>query len=148
VHCNALKIGDGLGLHHCPALENHQNRDENHPNSEPSKKKVALLMTQVENLDYEDIKQGLAEGRIIVIDVREANEFAAGHIPGARLNALSVFDPSALPVGEGKRIVLSCRSGKRSLTAAGLAHAAGIAIDAHYAGGMLDWVAQGGPVAH
>jgi rhodanese-related sulfurtransferase len=116
--------------------------------SDHSNKKVALLMTEVENLDYDDIKQGLAEGRIIVIDVREANEFAAGHIPGARLNALSVFDPAALPVGEGKRIVLSCRSGKRSLTAAGLAHAAGIAIDAHYAGGMLDWVAQGGPVAH
>jgi rhodanese-related sulfurtransferase len=103
-------------------------------------------MGQVENLDFEDIKDGLAQGRIILVDVREANEFAAGHIPGARLNALSVFDPKALPVGEGKRIVLSCRSGKRSLTAAALAQEAGIPIDAHYAGGMLDWVAQGGPV--
>ena len=107
---------------------------------------MVLFMAQVENLDFNDIKDGLAQGRIVVIDVREANEFDAGHIPGARLNALSVFDPGALPVGEGKRIVLSCRSGKRSLTAAGLAQAAGIAIDAHYAGGMLDWVAQGGQV--
>jgi len=32
------------------------------------------------------------------------------------------------------------------LTAAALAHEAGIAIDAHYAGGMLDWVAHGEPV--
>ena len=103
-------------------------------------------MTQVENLDFDDIRHGLAQGSLIIVDVREANEFAAGHIPGAVLNPLSVFDPTALPVGAGKRIVLSCRSGKRSLTAAGLAHAAGLAIDAHYAGGMLDWVAQGGPV--
>ena len=103
-------------------------------------------MTQVENLDFDDIQQGLAHGSLVIVDVREANEFEAGHIPGALLNPLSVFDPATLPVGDGKRIVLSCRSGKRSLTAAGLAHAAGVAIDAHYAGGMLDWVAHGGPV--
>ena len=103
-------------------------------------------MTQVENLDFADIRQGLAQGQLIIVDVREAHEFEAGHIPGALLNPLSVFDPSALPVNAGKRVVLSCRSGKRSLTAASLAHAAGLSIDAHYAGGMLDWVAQGGPV--
>ena len=103
-------------------------------------------MTQVENLDFDDIRKGLAEGSLVVVDVREANEFEAGHIPGALLNPLSVFDPAQLPFSSGKRIVLSCRSGKRSLTAAGLANAAGLAIDAHYAGGMLDWVAQGGPV--
>jgi hypothetical protein len=30
VRCNVMKIGDGTGFHHCSALENHQNRDENH----------------------------------------------------------------------------------------------------------------------
>jgi hypothetical protein len=30
VHCKVMKIGDGTGFHHCSALENHQNRDENH----------------------------------------------------------------------------------------------------------------------
>ena len=92
-------------------------------------------MTNVENLDIADIKAGLAAGTMIVVDVREANEFEAGHIPSARLNPLSIFSAADLPVHEGKRVVLSCRSGKRSLTAASMAQAAGVAIDAHYAGG-------------
>jgi rhodanese-related sulfurtransferase len=103
-------------------------------------------MTHVENLDIADIKAGLAAGTMTVVDVREANEFEAGHIPSARLNPLSIFSAADLPVHEGKRVVLSCRSGKRSLTAAAMAQAAGVAIDAHYAGGMLDWVAHGEPV--
>jgi rhodanese-related sulfurtransferase len=100
-------------------------------------------MPQVEDLDIADLKAGLADGSLVVVDVREPNEFEAGHIPGAMLLALSMFDAEALPVASGKRIVLSCRSGKRSLTAASLAHQAGIPVDAHYAGGFLDWVAHG-----
>lgn len=103
-------------------------------------------MNKVENLDISAIKAGLAAGTMIVVDVREANEYEQGHIPSARLNPLSTFSPADLPMGEGKRVVLSCRSGKRSLSAAHLAQDAGIAIDAHYAGGMLDWVAHGEPV--
>ena len=71
-------------------------------------------MTKVENLDIAAIKAGLAAGTMIVVDVREANEFEAGHIPLARLNPLSVFSVADLPIHEGKRVVLSCRSGKRS----------------------------------
>ena len=61
---------------------------------------------QVIDLDREAIKQGLREGSIVLVDVREPHEFAAGHIPGAVSQPLSTFDPSALP--EGKRVVFSC----------------------------------------
>jgi rhodanese-related sulfurtransferase len=102
----------------------------------------------VENVSRSELKRGLADGSILLVDVREPNEFADGHIPGARLNPLQSFDPSALPPREeGKRIVLSCRSGKRSLVAMHHAQAAGRTdIKAHYAGGMLDWNAAGEPV--
>jgi rhodanese-related sulfurtransferase len=102
----------------------------------------------VENVSREDLKRGLADASIVLVDVREPNEFAAGHIPGASLNPLQSFNPSALPPKqEGKRIVLSCRSGKRSLVAMDLAQAAGRTdITAHYPGGMLDWSAAGEPV--
>ena len=99
------------------------------------------------DLDIEDIRKGLADGSIVLVDVREPHEWEAGHIPGSVLLPLSTFNPADLPDAQGRRIVLSCRSGKRSLTAADLAHAGGVAVDAHYAGGFLDWVAQGGPVA-
>ena len=101
---------------------------------------------QVENLDIDAIRQGLSDGSIVLVDVREPNEWEAGHIPGSVLQPLSTFDPAELPQEAGKRIVLSCRSGNRSLKAAALAHAVGIPVDAHYAGGFLDWVAQGAPV--
>jgi rhodanese-related sulfurtransferase len=101
----------------------------------------------VDNLDFDDIRNGLADGSIVLVDVREPHEWDAGHVTGSVLLPLSTFNPADLPDAQGRRIVLSCRSGKRSLTAADLAHAAGIAVDAHYAGGFLDWVAQGGPVS-
>ena len=102
----------------------------------------------VENVTRDDLKKGLADGTILLVDVREPHEFADGHIPGASLNPLQSFDPAALPPAEaGKRIVLSCRSGKRSLMAMHQAQAAGRSdIRAHYAGGMLDWNAAGEPI--
>jgi rhodanese-related sulfurtransferase len=102
----------------------------------------------VDDVTREEVKAGLADGSLVLIDVRERNEFEDGHIPGARLNALQSFDPSALPPAEpGKRIVFSCRSGKRSLVALERARAAGRTdLTAHYGGGMLDWNAAGEPV--
>ena len=80
----------------------------------------------VENVAREELKRGLADGTIRLVDVREPNEYADGHIPGAILNPLQSFDPDALPKPEeGKRVVLSCRSGKRSLVALERARDAG-----------------------
>lgn len=102
----------------------------------------------VQIVSRDELKRGMADGSIVLVDVREPNEYADGHIPGATLNALQSFDADALPPQEaGKRIVLSCRSGKRSMTALQLAQAAGRGdITTHYAGGMLDWNAAGEPV--
>ncbi len=99
----------------------------------------------VEDVSLAELKSGLADGSIALIDVREAYEWDAGHIPGATLNALSVFDTSALPPEKpGQRIVMQCRSGKRSITALGLAQASGRTdIRAHFTGGMLEWAGAG-----
>jgi rhodanese-related sulfurtransferase len=98
----------------------------------------------VEDVDLAELKQGLEDGTVLLVDVREPDEYAAGHIPGASLNALQRFDPAALPKVSGKRVVLSCRSGKRSLSALALAQAAGRDdVRAHFPGGMLEWVQAG-----
>jgi rhodanese-related sulfurtransferase len=104
-----------------------------------------MTIPEIEDLTIDDVKAGLADGSIALVDVREIHEFASGRIPGSVLLPLSAFDPFLLPT-DGRRIVLSCRSGKRSLQAADFAHAAGIRVDAHYAGGFLDWVSHGEPV--
>ncbi len=102
----------------------------------------------VEDVSLAELKQGLADGSIVLVDVREAIEWDAGHIKGALFNPLSAFDPQALPAGEaGKRIVLHCRSGKRSVTALDMAQSAGRSdVCAHFGGGMLAWLDAGEPV--
>jgi rhodanese-related sulfurtransferase len=99
----------------------------------------------VEDVSLEELKAGLADGSIALVDVREPVEWDAGHIPGATLNALSVFDPDSLPEQKpGQRIVLHCRSGRRSITALGMAQASGrMDIRAHFTGGMLEWQGAG-----
>jgi rhodanese-related sulfurtransferase len=103
-------------------------------------------LPSVENLMVDAIKSGLETSSILLVDVREAHEFEAGHIPGSVLVPLSTFTVADIPDAAGRRIVLSCRSGRRSLTAAAMAFEQGLSIDAHYAGGFLDWVDHNEPV--
>jgi rhodanese-related sulfurtransferase len=105
-------------------------------------------MTQVivNDLDIDAIKAGLADGSILVVDVREPHEFAAGHIPGSVSLPLSRFHPDDIPDAPGQRIVLSCAAGVRSLHALEYAQSAGLEIDSHYLGGFRDWVMQGGEI--
>lgn len=98
----------------------------------------------IKDLTREEIKAGLQDNSILVIDVREPHEFAAGHIPGSVSHPLSSFDPSGLP--EGRRIVFSCAAGVRSIRAIEFAQAAGRDIREHYKGGFKDWAAAGEPV--
>ena|SRR5690606_19655661 len=99
---------------------------------------------QVKNLTVQEVKEGLDRGEIVLVDVREPHEFAAERIPGtAQLNPLQNFDPAALPDPGGKRLVFSCRSGRRSVTSSQLAQAAGLPYDEHMAGGILAWKVAG-----
>ena len=100
----------------------------------------------VTELTSDEMRRGLEAGSILVVDVREAHEFAAARIPGSVLAALSTFDPADLPDARGRRVVFSCAAGVRSLHALALAQGAGLAIDAHYVGGLKDWAMRGGPV--
>lgn len=105
---------------------------------------MTATLNKVENVSIDELKRGLADGSILLVDVREPNEFVAGHIPGSTLNPLQSFDPSQLPNEPGKRVVLSCRSGKRSLTAIDLARLAGRRdVKAHYPGGFQEWAQRG-----
>ena len=98
---------------------------------------------RIVDLDRDAVKSGLAEGSLVLVDVREPHEFAAGHIPGSVSMPLSRFDPDALPEG---RVVFSCAAGVRSVRAAQVAQAAGRDLREHYGGGFKDWVEAGEPV--
>jgi rhodanese-related sulfurtransferase len=102
--------------------------------------------SSVVDLDLDEVKRGLADGSMLLVDVREPHEFAAGHIPASINHPLSAFDPLALPVDAGKRIVFSCAAGVRSVRSIELAQAAGLDLNEHYKGGFKEWSAVGEPV--
>jgi rhodanese-related sulfurtransferase len=97
----------------------------------------------VTDLELETVKAGLADGSMLIVDVREPHEYAMGHIPGAMLLPLSAFDPARIPVDSGKRIVFSCAAGVRSINALAIAQNAGLALTEHYRGGFKEWAAMG-----
>ena len=82
---------------------------------------------------------------VVIVDVREANEFAGEHIAGAINLPLSRFDPGAIPDAPGKTIVLQCAGGKRSGLALDHCRNAEAAIDIHLAGGLMAWKVAGLP---
>lgn len=102
----------------------------------------------IENLTRDEIKARLEEDSILLVDVREPHEFAAGHIPGAVSFPLSTFHPAEIPEGDGREVVFSCAAGVRSMQALMIAQAAGLPITAHYAGGFKDWAMAGETIAY
>jgi rhodanese-related sulfurtransferase len=98
---------------------------------------------RVHNLTPEDVARGLAEDRILLVDVREQNEVALERYPVAVVVPLSSFDPAAIPDPHGRQVVFACRSGRRSITASLAAQEQGYPYDAHLAGGILAWKAAG-----
>ncbi len=102
---------------------------------------------RIVDLGREEVKRGLEDGSVLLVDVREPHEFAAGHIPSSVNHPLSAFDPGALPSDAGKRVVFSCAAGVRSVRAIELAQAAGLDLKEHYRGGFKEWVLAGEPIA-
>ncbi|MGJ4950132.1 rhodanese-like domain-containing protein [Bradyrhizobium sp. HKCCYLS20291] len=100
----------------------------------------------VHDLTPQDVAKGIAEGKILLVDVREPNEVAAEAYPDGIVVPLSSFDPKLIPDPQGKDVVFACRSGKRSVTASMAAQAAGLPYDKHLQGGMLGWKAAGLPI--
>jgi rhodanese-related sulfurtransferase len=99
----------------------------------------------VRNLTPEDVARGLAENKMLLVDVREFNETAVERYPGAVIVPLSAFDLNDIPDPQGRQVVFACRSGRRSVTASQAAQNEGLPYDSHLAGGILAWKAAGLP---
>lgn len=87
-----------------------------------------------------------AHGRaasVVLLDVREHDEWSAGHAPGARHMPLGRVDASAL--ADDTIVLCVCRSGGRSAQATDALRQSG--IDArNVTGGMQAWAAAALPV--
>jgi rhodanese-related sulfurtransferase len=100
---------------------------------------------KTKNLTPQQVRAALDADQILLIDVREPDEFAAEKIAGALNVPLSTLNPATLPAASGKTIVLQCAGGKRSAIAVDKCRKANEAIDTHLAGGLAAWKAAGLP---
>jgi rhodanese-related sulfurtransferase len=80
-----------------------------------------------------------------VLDVREADEWEAGHVPGALHIPLGELGARYLEIDRGSEVYVICRSGRRSDHAArALAGAGWRALNV--SDGMIGWQAAGRPM--
>lgn len=84
-----------------------------------------------------------AAGHVLLVDVREDEEWTAGHALDALHVPLGALADAALPTD--RPVVAVCRSGNRSGVAAAQLAQAGVDV-ANMAGGMQAWAAAGLPV--
>jgi rhodanese-related sulfurtransferase len=82
----------------------------------------------------------------LMLDVREPDEWNAGHIPGAVLVPLGDLPSRLNEVPKDKEIVVVCRSGNRSATGRDTLLNAGYPKVTSMSGGMNQWTAAGLPV--
>ena len=81
----------------------------------------------------------------LVLDVREPHEYAAGHVPGARLLPLASVPDALGELPTGQPIFVICQSGNRSKVAA--QHLSRAGRDARSViGGTGGWISAGRPV--
>ena len=98
-------------------------------------------------LSPEEVKARLDAGRAVLIDIREPDEFARSHVPGARSHPLSGWEAAHLTVDPDADVVFTCRSGMRTAGACDRL-AARVTGDAYVLSGGLDgWMKAGLPVA-
>ena len=84
----------------------------------------------------------------MVVDVREPEEYAHGHVPGA-VNVPQCDLASRLEeLPRGRPLLLICQTGRRSLRAAQFLKQAGYARVASVAGGTEAWLEAGHPAAY
>jgi len=91
-----------------------------------------------------DVQRRLAAGEISVLDVREPDEWRAGHIAGAHWIPLDDLEDRFGELDRSQEWVCVCHLGQRSAMAVGLLTEEGFRA-ANLAGGMAAWEQQGLP---
>ncbi|WP_300436151.1 rhodanese-like domain-containing protein [Zoogloea sp.] len=111
---------------------------------------VAAAKTRVQEISPEAAEQTIRDADVL-IDVRETDEFSAGHIPGAvhMSRGMLEFKLSSTPelTSRDIRIVLYCKTSGRAALAACALHDMGYLDVKSIAGGFDAWVGAGKPVA-
>lgn len=101
-------------------------------------------------IGVEEAKRLVDEGKVRVVDVRNPDEWVAGHIPQANHVPLPqiLSDPEGRLTGEkGQATLFVCAVGERSAVACEVAATMGFTELYNLQGGTIAWIKSGYPVA-
>jgi rhodanese-related sulfurtransferase len=104
---------------------------------------VSMSKGELIEIDARTVRDWLNRGEAVLVDVREAAEYAEERIPGTLTFPLSRFEPGRLPGEPGKKTVLTCFIGGRSAEAAEQLFAAGHSTAFQLDGGLFAWKEAG-----
>ena len=102
-------------------------------------------MSEAQEVAPERLAEMIEAGEVQLIDVRDDDEHAAGHIPGSRHVPISLLSAEAGSIDRERPVVLYCRGGNRSPLAAQALAASGFDAS-NLAGGLLAWAEEGRPL--
>jgi rhodanese-related sulfurtransferase len=104
--------------------------------------KLACAVDEITTLAPGEVKAVLdkdEKGEFLLLDVRQPEEYEAGHIPGAMLIPLGELEARHEELERDKKIIAYCRSGHRSMAAAIALCGLGFKNINHLEGGILNW---------
>lgn len=98
-------------------------------------------------VDVTEARHQLDSHDALLIDVREPDEWAAGHVAGAKHIPLGQLPSRLAEVPRDREVLLFCRSGNRSGTATALLREQGYDRAMNVEGGITAWQRAGFPVS-
>ncbi|MGM0516583.1 MAG: rhodanese-like domain-containing protein [Pseudomonadota bacterium] len=109
---------------------------------------LSRRLQKFRTIDPSEVARKAGREGVALIDVREPNEWREGHIKGARHIPLGKLEGrlDELRAEAPQEVVIYCRSGNRSATAANTLIKGGFENVSHLGGGIIAWESQNYPV--
>ncbi len=102
------------------------------------------VISEVKNISVEEVYKIVSGNQdYLILDVRTPDEFNEGHIEGAVLIPVSELESRLDELAENKPIVVYCKVGGRSSTAANILVENGFTGIYDMTGGIMDWIENG-----
>lgn len=101
----------------------------------------------ITNVTADEVYKMLSSNKdYFILDVRSKEEFDSGHIEGAYLIPVSELENRLTELPQDKPIIVYCRSGSRSTSAANILLGKGFKEIFNMTGGITEWQSKGFPV--
>jgi rhodanese-related sulfurtransferase len=101
------------------------------------------LSTLAGNVDVQTVAAVKDNPGVFLLDVREPDEYAAGHIPGITLLPMGEVPARLSEIPTDKEVIVACRTGNRSSQVVDYLREQGFTNVHNMEGGIVAWEAAG-----